>query len=82
MQKAVEKTVELGGAISGEHGVGITKSKYMNLQISDAEFCVMKKIKNALDPNGILNPQLRYTSQVDISKYAQNKDIKLPWDKR
>lgn len=81
MQKALEKTVELGGAISGEHGVGITKSKYMNLQISDAEFCVMKKIKNALDPNGILNPQLSYTSQIDISQYTQDKDAKLPWDK-
>ncbi|MDO8444850.1 MAG: FAD-linked oxidase C-terminal domain-containing protein [Deltaproteobacteria bacterium] len=49
-------TVELEGAISGEHGIGISKAPYLRMQLSDAEIEVMKGIKKALDPNNILNP--------------------------
>lgn len=49
-------TVELEGAISGEHGIGISKAPYLRMQLSDAEIDVMKAIKKALDPNNILNP--------------------------
>ena len=82
MGKAVLKTVELGGAISGEHGIGITKAKYFGIQIKDAEFEMMKRVKKAFDPNGILNPQLCYLNTIDIRAYPQRKDIALPWDKR
>ena len=82
MGKAVAKAVELGGAISGEHGIGITKAKYFGLQIKDAEFEMMKRVKNAFDPSGILNPQLCYLNTIDISAFPQRKDIPLPWDKR
>ena len=82
MRLAIQKTIDLGGAISGEHGIGITKSGYIKSQIAEAEFEAMKKIKAALDPNGILNPQLAYSNFVDVSKFAQNKSAKLPWDKR
>jgi len=49
-------TLELGGTISGEHGVGITKTRYMPKEIGPTELLLMKKIKKAFDPNGILNP--------------------------
>ncbi|HLB05566.1 MAG TPA: FAD-linked oxidase C-terminal domain-containing protein [Thermodesulfobacteriota bacterium] len=49
-------TVELEGAISGEHGIGISKAPYLKMQLSDAEIEMMKAIKKALDPNNILNP--------------------------
>lgn len=49
-------TIELEGAISGEHGIGISKAPYLKMQMTDAEIDVMKGIKKAMDPNNILNP--------------------------
>ena len=52
----MEKVVALGGAISGEHGVGLAKTPFVQKQFNDAELKAMKAIKEALDPKGILNP--------------------------
>ena len=52
----MEKVVALGGAISGEHGVGLAKTPFVQKQFNDAELKAMKAIKKALDPKGILNP--------------------------
>ncbi|MFW6335028.1 MAG: FAD-binding oxidoreductase, partial [Desulfosalsimonas sp.] len=49
-------TLELGGTISGEHGVGISKAPYMGREISPDVLALMKRIKTAFDPAGILNP--------------------------
>jgi glycolate dehydrogenase FAD-linked subunit len=49
-------TLELGGTISGEHGIGITKSPYIKKEIGETELSLMKNIKQVFDPNGILNP--------------------------
>jgi glycolate oxidase len=51
-----EHTLKLGGTISGEHGVGITKAPYIAKEIGSVELNLMKKIKKIFDPNGILNP--------------------------
>jgi glycolate oxidase len=48
--------VEMGGTISGEHGIGIMKSEFLPLALSDAAIATMKRIKQTLDPNNILNP--------------------------
>ncbi len=48
--------LELGGTMSGEHGVGIAKAPYIPLEITPEAACYMKAIKQALDPNNILNP--------------------------
>ncbi|MBS7623569.1 FAD-binding protein [Candidatus Bathyarchaeota archaeon] len=48
--------VELGGTISGEHGIGVLKRKYFALEHSQLETEVMKRIKKLFDPNNILNP--------------------------
>jgi len=47
---------KLGGKISGEHGIGSKRKKFLNLVSSEAEIEFMKKIKMALDPNNIMNP--------------------------
>jgi len=46
----------LGGTISGEHGIGSKRKKFLNLVASEAEVQMMRNIKKALDPNNILNP--------------------------
>jgi glycolate oxidase len=49
-------TVSLGGTLSGEHGVGIAKKPYMPIAMREANLAVMRGIKKAFDPKGILNP--------------------------
>ena len=48
--------VDLGGTISGEHGIGRKRTKYLSLALSADETEAMKAIKRALDPNNVLNP--------------------------
>jgi glycolate oxidase len=48
--------VSLGGTLSGEHGIGISKAEFMDIAFSEAELNLFKQIKKAFDPNGILNP--------------------------
>ncbi len=47
---------ELGGTISGEHGIGLVQKKYINEVLTDTHIDLMKGIKHTFDPNGILNP--------------------------
>jgi len=46
----------MGGSISGEHGIGFAKAKYLGIELSAVEIALMRRIKHAFDPNGILNP--------------------------
>ena len=48
--------VSLGGTISSEHGIGYTRRRYLPLALSSTQIEVMRKIKDSLDPNRILNP--------------------------
>jgi glycolate oxidase len=48
--------LELGGTLSGEHGIGLTKAPYLSMELNPLEQALMAKIKNLLDPRGILNP--------------------------
>jgi glycolate oxidase len=49
-------SVELGGSISGEHGIGYVKAAYLDMAIDKPTLEIMKGIKKVFDPNGILNP--------------------------
>jgi len=55
-RKIFEKAVSLGGTLSGEHGIGNRKAKYLPLEIGEIEMSLMRRIKKLLDPRGILNP--------------------------
>ena len=78
VQKLMETVVSLGGAISGEHGIGLAKTPFLRLQHNAAQVRAMQAVKKALDPRGILNPGKMF-SVVRIWKYEKLK-LKLPWD--
>jgi glycolate oxidase len=52
----VTRTLELGGTITGEHGVGLAKRPWLRQQMGDNSYELMRDIKRALDPEGLLNP--------------------------
>ena len=51
-----EGVIALEGSITGEHGIGFSKAPYLPIELSDDEIALMKRIKQAFDPLGILNP--------------------------
>ena len=51
-----DASINLGGTITGEHGVGIAKREYLTKQISNPGIEMMRKIKKSIDPNSVLNP--------------------------
>jgi glycolate oxidase len=51
-----EYVISLGGTLSGEHGIGISKKDYLSLEIKRNQRDLMRRIKNSFDPAGILNP--------------------------
>ena len=55
--------IDLGGTLSGEHGIGCEKSKYMTNAIDDVTLEYMKKIKKVFDEKNILNPQKIFFSE-------------------
>ncbi|MGW0915152.1 FAD-binding oxidoreductase [Streptomyces sp. NPDC002784] len=48
--------IELGGTITGEHGVGAAKFPYLTAQLGSAQVALLRRVKDAFDPAGILNP--------------------------
>jgi glycolate oxidase len=54
--EVLEKCIDVGGTITGEHGVGVEKIDQMCLQFGTAELGIFHAIKRAFDPKGLLNP--------------------------
>ena len=80
IKKLMQKVVDLGGVITGEHGVGLAKAPFMSLQHSKAEIASMKAVKAALDPKGILNPgKIFEPFEVWNHEYVE---VTMPWDHR
>lgn len=52
----LEATISLGGTISGEHGIGLTKRDFLPLEHSPEKLAVQRALKASLDPHGLLNP--------------------------
>jgi len=56
IREIFELTVQLGGTLSGEHGIGYVQKEYMDIKYPAAHINLMKGIKAVFDPNHILNP--------------------------
>jgi len=56
IEEIFELVVEMGGTLSGEHGIGTSKAPFMHIAFNDVELQLFRDIKKAFDPNNILNP--------------------------
>ncbi len=56
VKELIRATLELGGSMSGEHGVGLSKAPYITMELTPSQISIMKAVKRAFDPNNILNP--------------------------
>ncbi len=55
-EEMFRKAMELGGTLTGEHGIGVSKARFLPLQLDEVAMSVTRSIKQSLDPKGILNP--------------------------
>ncbi len=78
VRSLMRTVVGLGGAISGEHGIGLAKSPFLRLQHPPAAVRAMRAVKKALDPRGILNPGKMF--EVFRVWESRRVDVRLPWD--
>jgi len=56
IKEVFQATIDLGGTLSGEHGIGLSKAPYMSMAFTKEEMNLFNDIKKAFDPNNILNP--------------------------
>ena len=56
MDELFEATIAMGGTLSGEHGIGIAKKRWLSMEFNQAAIEIMRGIKKVFDPNNILNP--------------------------
>jgi glycolate oxidase len=56
LEELYEAAIAMGGTLSGEHGIGIAKARFMTMEFSQSAIEIMRGIKRVFDPNNILNP--------------------------
>ena len=56
IEEIIETAISLGGVLSGEHGIGLEKQRFLKKAMDPAAIDIMKQIKDLLDPKHILNP--------------------------
>ena len=55
-EEVFAQCIELGGTLTGEHGVGVLKARWLRQELGDAQYELQQRIKSAFDPQGIMNP--------------------------
>jgi glycolate oxidase len=73
LEEMYEAAMGMGGTLSGEHGIGIAKNRFMDMEFDRSAIEIMRGIKKVFDPNGILNPG------SFLSIYDKN-DQGSPWN--
>ncbi len=67
--------VEVGGALSGEHGIGLEKKEYMPLVFTNADMQAMEKVRRAFAPSGLLNPGKVFPGGSQYDQVLQRRAI-------
>jgi glycolate oxidase len=71
VQQAIDEifalALSLGGTLTGEHGIGSAKAKYLENEFGPESLAVMRAIKTALDPNNILNPGKMFVADTAVA---------------
>ena len=66
-----ELCVEMGGSLSGEHGIGTDKACSMPKMFSDDDLAVMQRVRTAFDPDGICNPGKVFPTPAAVRRAAR-----------
>ncbi len=66
-----------GGTVSGEHGIGLAKKEYLARQIGQGGVAVMRRIKQAFDPGGCLNPGKIFTDDEPCAKVKVEEGFRV-----
>jgi glycolate oxidase len=56
LEEIFKRCKELGGTVTGEHGVGLAKKRALRAQMDEGSYALLKQVKRTLDPDGLLNP--------------------------
>jgi D-lactate dehydrogenase (cytochrome) len=71
VEKVLRAVVDLGGTISGEHGLGMAKRRFASLELSPQSLTLQKGIKRLVDPGRIVNPGKLFPSPSEITSPAR-----------
>lgn len=69
----LEKCVELGGSVTGEHGIGVEKIDFMARQFSKDDLDVMRQLRRVFDPSGLCNPHKMFPGSKRCGDFAPRK---------
>jgi glycolate oxidase len=64
----IRRCVEVGGSVTGEHGVGLEKRAFMPFMFTPDELAVMRKIKAVFDPDGVCNPGKIFPDEIEVAE--------------
>ncbi len=66
------RVIQMGGTISGEHGIGQSKKRYLSMELSAESIRLQSEIKKVFDPNMILNPGKIFPKKISTTRYSEN----------
>ena len=66
-KRMVQRAIQMGGTCTGEHGVGLGKKKYLQMEFGEETVKLMRMIKSTCDPNGIMNPTKMLPSESELA---------------
>ncbi len=71
----LERCVELGGSVTGEHGIGVEKIDFMAKQFGPADLDAMRRLRTVFDPEGRCNPHKMFPGSKRCADFAPRKQI-------
>ena len=71
----LNKCVEMGGSVSGEHGIGVEKIDFMERQFSKVDLEAMQMLRQAFDPKKCCNPHKMFPGSKRCSEFAPKKQV-------